>query len=276
MSEASFLLVLHALSHPVLDAIFRISHELGTLRFSVVLVMAAVAWHGRRGERREALAWLVVGLTTLVLFVSLKPAFAIARPFLWPRPVGVGATGFSFPSGHALAAATFYPLMAWVTLRLRGVAFAAVGVGLALFVGFGRLYLGVHWPSDVLAGWLIGAAQAAAVIRWVQAGRTSRPIVLAVVSLLLGVAWAGWRSGRAIPVATGFVSRSLCNAAFVSGQGLKAVLRVAIMTELLPAGQFDASITRTIVVGAVFYDGLSLAVAPRGEARRNDPVLRQP
>lgn len=219
MSETSFLLVLHALSHPVLDAIFRLSHELATLRFSVVLVMAAVGWHGWRGERREALAWLAAGLTTLVLFVCLKPAFATARPSLWPRPVGVEATGFSFPSGHALAAATFYPLMAWVTLRLRGVAFTAVGVGLALFVGFGRLYLGVHWPSDVLAGWLIGAAQAAAAIRWIQAGRTSRPIALAVVSLLLGVAWAGWRPDRAIRVATGFVSHTLCYGAFIFATG---------------------------------------------------------
>ena len=229
MSEASFLLSLHALSHPVLDAIFRLSHELGTLRFSVVLVVAAVGWHGRRGERREALAWLVVGLTTLVLFVSLKPALATARPFLWPRPVGVGATGFSFPSGHALAAATFFPLMAWVTLRLRGVAFTAVGVGLALFVGFGRLYLGVHWPSDVLAGWLIGAAQAAAAIRWIRGGRTSRPIVLALAGVLLGVAWAGWRPDRAIRVATGFVSHTLCYGAFISGQDPDAVYSESVL-----------------------------------------------
>ena len=164
MSEASFLLSLHALSNPVLDAIFRLSHELGTLRFSAILVVAALAWHGRRGERREALAWLVVGLTTLVLFLGLKSAFAVPRPFFWPRLAGVGATGFSFPSGHALAAATLFPLMAWVTLRLRGAAFALLGIGMPLFVGFGRLYLGVHWPTDVLAGWLIGAAQAAAAI----------------------------------------------------------------------------------------------------------------
>jgi hypothetical protein len=231
VSETSFLLSLQALSHPALDAIFRLSHELGTLRFSVVLVLAAVVWHGRRGERREALAWLVVGLTTFVLFVSLKPAFATTRPFLWPRPMGVGATGFSFPSGHALAAATFFPLLAWVTLHLRGVPFALVGVGLALFVGFGRLYLGVHWPSDVLGGWLLGAAQAATAIRWIRSGRTSRPIAITVVSLWLGVVLAGWRPDRAIRVATGFVSHTLCYGAFISGQDPDAVYSESVLSK---------------------------------------------
>ena len=146
--------------------LFRFSHELGTLRFSAVLVLAAMAWHWLRGERREALAWLVVGFTTLALYLSLKPLFARPRPDLWPRLVG--GSDFSFPSGHALASAAFYPLLAWATLRLRRVAFVLVSVGLPLFVGFGRLYLGVHWPTDVLAGWTLGAAQAAMAIRWIR------------------------------------------------------------------------------------------------------------
>lgn len=166
MSEAALLLSIHGLSSPAFDALFRFSHELGTLRSCALLVLAVTAWHGLRGERREALAWLAVGLATLILFLSLKPAFARPRPELWPRLVG--DTGFSFPSGHALASATFYPLLAWMTLRLRRVAFALMGVGLPLFIGFGRLYLGVHWPTDVLAGWALGAAQAAAAIRWIR------------------------------------------------------------------------------------------------------------
>lgn len=166
VSETALLLSIHGLSSPLLDMLFRLSHELGTLPFSAVLVLAAVAWHRRCGERREALAWLVVGLTTLVLHLSLKPIFGRPRPDLWPRLVG--DSDFSFPSGHALVSAAFYPLLAWVTLRLRRVAFVLVGVGLPLFVGFGRLYLGVHWPTDVLAGWTLGAAQAAAAIRWTR------------------------------------------------------------------------------------------------------------
>lgn len=166
MSEAALLLSIHGLSSPLLDMLFRFSHELGTLNFSLVLVLAATAWHRLRGERREALAWLVVGFTTLVLHLSLKPLFARPRPDLWPRLVA--ETGFSFPSGHALASAALYPLLAGITLALRRVGFVLVSVGLPLFVGFGRLYLGVHWPTDVLAGWTLGAAQAALAIRWIR------------------------------------------------------------------------------------------------------------
>jgi undecaprenyl-diphosphatase len=168
------------------------------LRFSIALVLLAAAWHRRRGERREALAWLIVGLTTLVLFASMKPVFARPRPDLWPRLVE--ATGYSFPSGHALVSATFYPLLSWLTFRLRRTAFAIVGLGLPLFVGFGRLYLGVHWPSDVLAGWALGTLQALATIRFIRAGRTPRPLAILVLGLL--VAAAGWRPDRAIRVAT--------------------------------------------------------------------------
>jgi undecaprenyl-diphosphatase len=81
-------------------------------------------------------------------------------------------SGFSFPSGHAVASAAFYPLLGWVLLRRRGVAAGVVGYGtgalFALFVGVGRLYLGVHWPSDVLAGWLLGFAQSALAIAWLR------------------------------------------------------------------------------------------------------------
>ena len=173
MSETGLLLTLHGLSSPFLDLLFRFSHEIGTLPFCVVLVLAVTARHLFRGERDEAMAWVVVGLTTLLLHLSLKAAFARPRPELWPR--SVEATGLAFPSGHALASATFYPLLAWVTLRLRRAAFAAVGIGLPLFIGLGRLYLGVHWPTDVIAGWALGATQAAATIAWVRQRRQALP-----------------------------------------------------------------------------------------------------
>jgi undecaprenyl-diphosphatase len=169
MSEAAFLLFIHARSTPLLDGLFRVSHELGTLTACLVLVLGAIAWHSAHGGRREAVAWLVVGLSTLLLYVCLKPAFGRSRPGLWP-PL-VDEQGYAFPSGHALASATFYPLLAWTTLRLRGASFALFSGALPLFIGFGRLYLGVHWPTDVLAGWALGAAQAAAAIRWLRPER---------------------------------------------------------------------------------------------------------
>lgn len=168
--EARLLLGLHAHASPFLDQLFILSHELGTLRAGTVLVLGAMAFHLARGERRLALLWLVAGLSTFTLQSGLKAAFERPRPELWPRILAAPRDA-SFPSGHAVASATFYPLAALLVARRRSsgraVAWGAA-VALALFVGIGRLYLGVHWPSDVLAGWALGALQVVAAALWLR------------------------------------------------------------------------------------------------------------
>jgi undecaprenyl-diphosphatase len=82
------------------------------------------------------------------------------------------ATSSSFPSGHATLSAVAYLtlglFLARVTDRRRGKVIIISGaVFITMLVGASRVYLGVHWPSDVLAGWCIGAAWAA--IWWVAA-----------------------------------------------------------------------------------------------------------
>ncbi len=173
--EARLLLALHAHASPWLDQLFLLSHELGTLRACTVLVLGAVAVHLVRGERRLALLWLLVGLSTFALQSGLKAAFDRPRPALWPRLLP-SPRDPSFPSGHAVAAATFYPLAALLVGRRRPAWRRAAWVtaaGLALWIGLGRLYLGVHWPSDVLGGWAVGALQVAVAARWL--GRAPSP-----------------------------------------------------------------------------------------------------
>jgi len=172
--DKDLLLLIHAHARPALDALFVFSHALGTPAFCLGLVLLAAGWHAFHRERAFALLWIGLGLSTLVVQEALKLAVARARPELWPRLVA--QPGFSFPSGHAIAATTFFPLLAATASRAwpeaRRWAWAAALL-LGFYVGFGRMYLGVHWPTDVLAGWAIGAVQTAVGLSLV-AGKTDK------------------------------------------------------------------------------------------------------
>ena len=112
---------------------------------------------------REALALLLASGGGLVITTLLKDLFQRDRP---PAILhAVPAINASFPSGHAALSATVYltlgALIAHFAERRRVRVYAlAVAVILSLMVGCSRVYLGVHWPTDVLAGWCLGAAGA--------------------------------------------------------------------------------------------------------------------
>nr|WP_307868331.1 phosphatase PAP2 family protein [Micromonospora sp. C95] len=124
--------------------------------------LVLVVWLARDGARRLA----VWAATTMVLGGLLGPLLKLlvgrARPDL-PDPVAQ-APGLAFPSGHALNAALAAGMLLVVFLPRTGPrspARVAVWLGaltIALVTGFSRVALGVHWSSDVLAGWLLGAA----------------------------------------------------------------------------------------------------------------------
>ena len=156
--EEGVLHAIHRRSHRRLDRVFGFSRHLGTVRFCTALVAAAGVWHLRRGRRREAVLAAGLGLGTFVLQAGVKPLVRRSRPRLWERTID--EPGFSFPSGHALAAATVFPIVAAAVgpPNLGRLARTAAGA-LAAYVSFGRLYLGLHWPSDVLAGWALAKGQ---------------------------------------------------------------------------------------------------------------------
>ena len=168
--EADLLLWIHGLSGPDLDAVCIFSWALGVLQFCAPAILLVIVWHLARRERREALAWLVVGVGAAVLPELLKAAVARPRPTLWPWLIPT--SGYSFPSGHAVAGAALYPFLGWLALRARGRSRVGYFLGLAIgtVIGLGRLYAGVHWPSDVLAGWALGIALSLGAVRWLQEG----------------------------------------------------------------------------------------------------------
>ena len=148
---------IHSFSTPFLDQLFiSISTAAGPLS----LLVAGLLLLGFLIAKRQKLNTLFVlfgfGGAAAGNFV-LKLLFQRERPELWPRLVT--EHDFSFPSGHSMASAaiiTCIIVMLWNT-RWR-IPSLILGV-LAIFaVGVSRLYLGVHYPTDVIAGWCIGLA----------------------------------------------------------------------------------------------------------------------
>ncbi len=111
-------------------------------------------------EKRMAL-FLVVGTASGELFYALLKNI-IQRP----RPDIINAlieqNGYSFPSGHSLVPLIFYGMLGYYFFRkakslpLKTISIIAPAI-LVFLIGFSRVYLGVHWVSDVLAGWIFGA-----------------------------------------------------------------------------------------------------------------------
>lgn len=151
--DQAILELLHRLSSPNQDAVaLWMSRAGGTLWTPLVAVALLLGLLLAR-QRRAALffLWSVGGAGVLNLFAKLL--LARARPTLWASIAPEAS--YSFPSGHAMAAtalALTLGILLWPT-RARWAA-VVVGACWALLMGWSRVYLGVHFPSDVLAGWV--------------------------------------------------------------------------------------------------------------------------
>jgi undecaprenyl-diphosphatase len=138
---------------------------LGSVTVLGLIVALAVVFLASLRRWSEALVVLVGAGGGVAISQGLKQAFGRERPELIYR--AVEASNPSFPSGHAmLSAVVFLSLGALAARfsdrrRIKTLALSA-GVLLSLLVGASRIYLGVHWTSDVLGGWSLGAAWAMA------------------------------------------------------------------------------------------------------------------
>ncbi len=134
--------------------------SLGGVTFLTLLTVSAVAILMFHGKRRHALVFLATVVSAQVSTELLKGFFGRPRPTLVPH--GSYVYSHSFPSGHStLAAATLLSLAALVAslerTRQAKIYDFVLAILITFAVGFSRIYLGVHWPSDVLAGWALGS-----------------------------------------------------------------------------------------------------------------------
>ncbi len=138
--------------------------SLGGVIILSLISLSVVVYLFMQGKWKNAVVVAGASASGVILSETLKVEFARPRPDLVPQLVEVHS--LSFPSGHAMLSAVIYltlgALLARFHKRKRERALIMLyAVLITMLVGASRVYLGVHWPTDVLAGWALGAAWAA-------------------------------------------------------------------------------------------------------------------
>ena len=172
---------------PIDDFLMRVARWMHGIRGAGLVTHIAI-WLDRLGAAGgRAMIALAIGMTLATsgrpdlmirLFVAAMGTSVvnslIKLAFDAPRPMMLGSivetTGTSFPSGHAAGAMALYGALAMMT-RSRLLVLACIGMMLA--TGLSRVWLGVHWPSDVVAGWAVGLMWLA-ILAWLMPGAQSR------------------------------------------------------------------------------------------------------
>ncbi len=155
--DTTLLLKLHQFANPGLDAVMLRITTLGNPELVVPIVLCSAAWFWLSHRFIELKVFAITCLGALILNQELKLFFAKARPQLWPHLIK--EVSFSFPSGHALGSLVLYGFLAFI-LAEQFSRFSrwiySIAVIIVSTIGVSRLYLGVHWPTDVLAGYAVG------------------------------------------------------------------------------------------------------------------------
>lgn len=155
--DQPILLFVHSFASPFLNAFFTTVTHLGESIYILIVAMILAAYFAYKRAYQKAVVLLLSMGGIVVANTVLKFIFQRDRPTLWAHLVS--ETNFSFPSGHAMISIGFAMALVaifWNTkYRVITIVLAAIGT---LLVGLSRLYLGVHYPSDILAGWCVSVA----------------------------------------------------------------------------------------------------------------------
>jgi undecaprenyl-diphosphatase len=179
-----------ALRTPTLDQVMYTITFLGNGQMIAVLTLVAVIVALVAGRPREAVLIVLAVVAGTLFFEVVKLVVHRPRPPLEDARIVQG--DFSFPSGHSTLSATFYGTVAYLLTpairrdSLKVLVWVAAGL-LIVAIGVSRVYLGVHYPSDVLAGWVAGGLWVALVVvaehAWLSTHRKPLPLPRCVVTL---------------------------------------------------------------------------------------------
>jgi undecaprenyl-diphosphatase len=165
LDETLFHIINIEAANTILDLVMPFISSLGNMGFVwIILTLVFVVLGDKKGKQVGILAFFAFMLAHLLTNRVIKLAVCRPRPFLVMEHVRLliePPDSFSFPSGHASLGTTW----AVTNYKLKGY-YRNIVLILALAIGFSRIYVGVHYPFDVLAGYLMGLVCSTVVIRF--------------------------------------------------------------------------------------------------------------
>ena len=155
--DSALLYWIHGYANPSLDGVMLTVTQLAdasVVVFIVAVTLGILWWYNHRSEAK---IFAIACLGAFILNTSMKLVFAKPRPQIIPSLIP--ETSFSFPSGHALGGFVMYGFLAYL-LSAHFPKFSKLIYTLAVFaiaiIGLSRMYIGVHWPTDIIAGYGVG------------------------------------------------------------------------------------------------------------------------
>jgi membrane-associated phospholipid phosphatase len=155
--DTNILLTVRNWHSPPLDIAMLVITFIGDPLVLFISCLILGTWLLRLKQKSEATTLAIAAIGAIGLNILLKHLFSRARPALWDRIVDVGQ--YSFPSGHAMVSMVIYGFIGYILAnRYRRQQWWIVSLTtlLVIAIGFSRLYLGVHWPTDIIAGYAAG------------------------------------------------------------------------------------------------------------------------
>jgi membrane-associated phospholipid phosphatase len=155
--DRSLLLWIHQFANPQLDGVMLFITALGDPPTVVSIFITTIALLVIKRRYSDGIRFTIACAGGILLNQLMKLFFAKPRPELWRRLIA--ETSFSFPSGHAVGSMVVYCFIAYIIAKemkqYKYIVYTAA-TSLIIAIGFSRLYLGVHYPTDIIAGYGIG------------------------------------------------------------------------------------------------------------------------